>query len=73
MSAKAKKAVEKVEEAPVAPKESAKSVERKINKDELISLQKEGKLASYDPTTGMGTVLSKGKNVTWPGGEPKVV
>jgi len=52
----------------------AKSVERKIEKDELIPLQKEGRLTSYNPTTGMGTVLSQGKKVNWPAGsDPKIV
>ena len=74
MSAKAKSA--KATEAPKATeaqapekevKATAKSVERKILQEELISLQKEGRLTSYDSATGIGTVLSVGKNVKWPG------
>ena len=60
----------KAPEAKVPEKEvkaTAKSVERKITAEELIPLQKEGRLTSYDSATGIGTVLSVGKNVKWPG------
>lgn len=42
------------------------SILRKIDKDELLSLEKEGKLVKYDPRTGMGVVLTKGKDTKWP-------
>lgn len=58
-------------ESPKAPEAPAKSVERKIEKGELIQLQKEGRLTSYNPATGLGTVKAKGNTVIWPGGDPK--
>ncbi len=42
------------------------SVVRKIEKDEIISLQKEGKLVKHDSRTGMGVVLNKGTATRWP-------
>ena len=80
MSAKAKSA--KATEAPKATeakapekevKATAKSVERKITAEELIPLQKEGRLKSYDPATGMGTVASVSKKINWPGDGNKKV
>jgi len=51
-----------VQETTVTPK----VVSRKISKDELIPLQKEGKLKGYDPATGIGLVASVGKKIIWP-------
>jgi len=80
MSAKAKsaKATEapKATEAKAPEKEAkvvAKIVERKITPEEIIDLQKEGRLKSYDPATGMGTVASAGKKINWPGDGNKKV
>ena len=56
-------------EAPKA-KAPSKIVERKISQDELLSLQKEGKLMGYDPTTKIGKVKEAGSKIEWPGGEP---
>lgn len=63
----------KKKETPEVPKVEApaKSVDRKIEIGELIQLQKEGRLTSYNPSTGMGTVKAKGSKVLWPGGDPK--
>ena len=40
-------------------------VERKIEADELISLQKEGKLVGYDPATGIGLVKDVGNKIAY--------
>lgn len=68
----AKKKVETQVEAPEKVKAPVKSVERKIDKSELLQLQKDGKLKTYDPATGMGTVLTVGNKITWPGGETEI-
>lgn len=49
------------------PKISNKTVERKIDKDEVIQLQKDGKLVGYDPATGIGIVREEGYKTRWPG------
>lgn len=72
MSAKKAKEKEAPEVKAEAPSES-KTVERKIAKDELIPLQKEGKLVGYDPATGIGRVKTKGSKINFPEGKPEVV
>ncbi len=72
--AKKEKKEKKVPDIETAKKEEAStgltavpdSVVRKIEKDEIISLQKEGKLVKYDSRTSMGVVLTKGKDTKWP-------
>ena len=66
-TAKAPATLEAKAPATLEAKAPAKSVERKIEQGELIQLQKEGRLTSYDSATGLGTVLLKGKAVNWPG------
>ena len=58
----------KKDEGSDAPPETsgAKEISKKISGDELISLQKEGRLKGYDPKTGIGIVLSKGNKINWP-------
>lgn len=70
MSPKAKKD-EATEET--ASKASNKIIECKISKDELLSLQKEGRLCGYDPRTGIGRVKSIGNKITFPEGKAEIV
>ncbi len=50
----------------------SKVEEKKIDDKELLSLQEEGKLVSYDPETKIGTVREKGIPTRWPAGRPFV-
>ena len=54
-------------------KKSDKTVTRKIKKDELLSLQKEGKLVGYNPANGMGEVREVGNKIKFPAGEAEIV
>ena len=75
-----RKAAEKVEEkvegkVEVAEKTAATSsaaiVTRKIEPDEIVQLQKEGRLKGYDPATRIGKVAKIGRKTEWPEGDPK--
>ncbi len=67
------KEAEEAPEVKVPAKKDSNIIERKINKDELIQLQKEGKLVGYNPATGIGQVKTVGSKINFPGGEAKVV
>lgn len=45
------------------------TVERKITRDEIIQLQKEGRLVEFNPATQMGKVREQGHPTRWPGGD----
>lgn len=72
MSAKKKDVVEEtpVEAEEVIAPTAGKIVSRKILKDEIIDLQKEGRLVGYNSITGVGMVREKGLLTRWPGGNP---
>jgi len=54
-------------QAPEAPKPvNNRSSVVKIDPKDIIQLQKDGKLMSYDPATGMGEVREKGLPTIWP-------
>ncbi len=53
-------------------KVSNATVERKIDKDELISLQKEGRLEGYNPATDVGIVRKVGLKISFPEGGAEV-
>ena len=77
MSAKRKSTVKetdsgaKDEVLKTPPGLSTKTIERKVGRDEIIQLQKEGKLVGFDPKTGMGVVREEGHPTRWPGGDCK--
>lgn len=43
-------------------------VERKVTRDEVIQLQKDGRLVEFDPATQIGKVREVGHPTRWPGG-----
>ncbi len=47
---------------------STETEERKVTRDEVIQLQKEGKLMGFNPATQIGIVRVEGHPTRWPGG-----
>ena len=70
----AKKKEEKVEERvdSKTPPVTNKLIERKIEVDELLQLQKEGRLVEFDPATAMGKIWEKPRKIVWPGGNTEI-
>ena len=54
-------------------KKSNQIVSRKVSAEELIPLQKEGRLVGYDPKTKIGQVKDRGSKINWPEVSPDAV
>ena len=63
-----KKAPEAVENPESKTPEPLKTLRRKIEKNEIIQIQKEGRLIEYDPVTRVGLIRTEARNIKWPGG-----
>tara|TARA_Y100000310_G_C20049753_1_gene520011 strand:- start:263 stop:484 length:222 start_codon:yes stop_codon:yes gene_type:complete len=59
-------------ETKAPPKAPSKTVSRKVEQNELLQLQKEGRLVGYDPATRIGVVKESGDATKWPAGEANV-